>query len=631
MSGPPRVGGGGDDGGKRNGGNLMDNLFSTDNLLAQTRKQTSMRDMKQKSSSPSSSPMNSSAADGGRGRGGGKVHNNNNNNNNGNGLDGFPASSSSTMQADDLDAFFSTQTQTETKEASKTKNGVHQNDSFLDELAAFASTPVPPSSASATTNSSVDDLFGISSDAQGSSPVGAARGKTETTTETQPTHHGEPMLRHQQGDKERAREQQNQHYRSNEMKRNSNDITTDSNRKPARNTGDDGVDRSANFEKSAATLASSPPSSRVQPQQHAPKLASSVNLDSLKTGIDSVAGFFKAGIRRAVGPQVVHFPRAPLEDSAPSLKQAPSKDGRRETRVASKQNETTEFSKKVDSSKIVNEEMILAQKSESAVKITVKETKTKTTNSKNTDERDKNNQKEEEEKSQDDLPSSDMDAFFGSAGARSVNSSTSNSHIDLESMFNSSNAPKSNSAPSPVADDFFGASVASSGPSGSSAIKDQGAFKYNPESDDEQDGDTEQRAQLRKQRHERNRVRIEQALEEKRARERQAMEERAERQTLQDLIGTDIDEWGKKYGGNVRTMLANLSEVLWEDHAYKVPSMMDLMEPIKVKKSYHRALVIIHPDKVAQKGGGASQRFIADKVFDLMKDAYRDFERKEMS
>ena len=30
MSGPPRVGGGGDDGGKRNG-ELMDNLFSTDN------------------------------------------------------------------------------------------------------------------------------------------------------------------------------------------------------------------------------------------------------------------------------------------------------------------------------------------------------------------------------------------------------------------------------------------------------------------------------------------------------------------------------------------------------------------------------------------------------------------------
>ena len=64
----------------------------------------------------------------------------------------------------------------------------------MDELAAFTSTPAPPSSstyvfvhkradasevknmaassASATTNSSIDDLFGMSSDAQSSSPVG---------------------------------------------------------------------------------------------------------------------------------------------------------------------------------------------------------------------------------------------------------------------------------------------------------------------------------------------------------------------------------------------------------------------------------------------------------------------------
>jgi len=228
----------------------------------------------------------------------------------------------------------------------------------------------------------------------------------------------------------------------------------------------------------------------------------------------------------------------------------------------------------------------------------------------------------------------------------SINNSTSNSQLDLESMLNTSNNNNMNNGgsnnPSAVADDFFGTSVSGNCPTsnGSSAIntnninnhkktKKEGAFEYNPESDDEQEGDTEERMRLRKQRHERNRVRIEQALEEKRTREREAMEERAERQTLQDLIGADIDEWGKKYGGNIRTMLANLGEVLWEDHAYNAPSMMDLMEPIKVKKSYHRALVIIHPDKVAQKGGGASKRFIADKVFDLMKDSYRAFESKE--
>ena len=642
MSGSPGVGGSGASGSKRNGGSFMDDLLSTDNLLAQTKKQPSMRDMKFSSTS-------SSAAAGAGGTGGGRTggdFNNYQSNNNISGLDSF-ASSPSTMHADDLDAFFSTKTQAQTQTTTSSRiqitknNGVHQNDSFLDELAAFASTPAPPtkssshafdqranasevkaSSTSATTNSSIDDLFGLSSDAQSSSsPSIAERTKTHMTKESQPA-------QYQRANEEvGAQKSENEPQRS-KMKENSNGITTESSRKAARNNSEDGEDRRANFGKSAATFSSSPVS-RVQPHQHAQKLASSVKLESLKTGIDSVAGFFKAGIRRAVGPQVVHFPRAPLEDSAPELKQAPPKDNRSETREAGKQND------KIATTKRFNGEVVLAEKFKSTVQVTAEETRTKTRNGNDENKKDKNNQKEEEEKKkkvQDDLSSSDMDAFFGSVGARSVDSSASNSHIDLESMFNSSsNAPKSKGAPPPVADDFFGTSVDGGCPSGSSAIKTEGAFEYKPESDDEQDGDTEERTRLRKQRHERNRARIEQALEEKRARERQAIEERAERQTLQDLIGSDIDEWGKKYGGNVRTMLANLSEVLWEGHAYKVPSMMDLMEPIKVKKSYHRALVIIHPDKVAQKGGGASQRFIADKVFDLMKDAYRDFERKELS
>ena len=634
-------------GGKRDGGDFMDDLLSTDNLLAQTRKQTSMRDMK--SSSTSSRQIQkspSSTFDGAEGGGGN------------NGLDGC-ASSSSTMQAGDLDAFFSTtttrrrrqthiQTQTTTRQyqqhTTSTKNGVHQNDTFMDELAAFTSTPAPPSSstsvfvhkradasevknmaassASATTNSSIDDLFGMSSDAQSSSPVETEHRKTQMTMETQPTHQDEPTLSRQQLSNEEARERNNP-QRSKIME-NSIDVMNEGNRKPATNTGDS-EDRRANFEKSATLSAS--PASRMSSQQCAQKSASSVKLESLKTGIDSVAGFFKAGIRRAIGPQVVHFPRAPLEQSAPEFQEALQKDGRSETRDVTKKNET--IVPKDESSKNLDDEAMLAEKFESTVKVTMEETRTKMS-SNDTDERHQN----KSNKRQNDLSSSDMDAFFSSAGAHSVDSSTSNSHIDLESMFNSSNnnksMPKSNGAPPPAADDFFGTPVGG-GVSSSSATKNEGAFEYNPESDEEQDGDTEERMRLRKQRHERNRARIEQALEEKRARERQAIEERAERQTLQDLIGTDIDEWGKKYGGNVRTMLANLSEVLWEDHTYKVPSMMDLMEPIKVKKSYHRALVIIHPDKVAQKGGGASQRFIADKVFDLMKDAYRDFERKELS
>ena len=143
---------------------------------------------------------------------------------------------------------------------------------------------------------------------------------------------------------------------------------------------------------------------------------------------------------------------------------------------------------------------MLAEKFESTVKVTMEETRTKMS-SNDTDERHQN----KSNKRQNDLSSSDMDAFFSSAGAHSVDSSTSNSHIDLESMFNSSNnnksMPKSNGAPPPATDDFFGTPVGG-GVSSSSATKNEGAFEYNPESDEEQDGDTEERMRLRKQRHE---------------------------------------------------------------------------------------------------------------------------------
>lgn len=177
-----------------------------------------------------------------------------------------------------------------------------------------------------------------------------------------------------------------------------------------------------------------------------------------------------------------------------------------------------------------------------------------------------------------------------------------------------------------VVDDLFGAmdTRATSQPTSASS-----GFEYKPD-EDVDPNEPPERAALRAARHERNRQRIEQALKEKRARESAARQEQSERQMLKDLIGADIDAWQKKNQNNIRTMLANLGDVLWEGHRYKAPDMATLMQPTGVKKSYHRALVVIHPDKVSQAGGDASQRYIADKVFDIMKMAYKDFEAKEL-
>ena len=149
-------------------------------------------------------------------------------------------------------------------------------------------------------------------------------------------------------------------------------------------------------------------------------------------------------------------------------------------------------------------------------------------------------------------------------------------------------------------------------------------------SDDEQEGDTEERTAARKKRHDRVRAAMQAKLQEKRDREIAAVAEQAERQVLKDLIGAEIDEWLRQNQGNIRTMLAKLGDVLWENHGYKAPGLNELIEANSVKKAYHKALIIIHPDKVRQKGGSTDQCYIADRVFDQVRDAYKAMCEKEM-
>jgi hypothetical protein len=48
-------------------------------------------------------------------------------------------------------------------------------------------------------------------------------------------------------------------------------------------------------------------------------------------------------------------------------------------------------------------------------------------------------------------------------------------------------------------------------------------------------------------------------------------------------------------------------------------SLTDLITAAAVKKVYRKATLCIHPDKVQQKGANLQQKYIAEKVFDLLK------------
>lgn len=59
--------------------------------------------------------------------------------------------------------------------------------------------------------------------------------------------------------------------------------------------------------------------------------------------------------------------------------------------------------------------------------------------------------------------------------------------------------------------------------------------------------------------------------------------------------------------------------MLWPESGWQPVSLTDLITAAAVKKWYRKATLCIHPDKVQQKGANLQQKYIAEKVFDLLK------------
>ncbi|RVW58977.1 Auxilin-related protein 2 [Vitis vinifera] len=59
--------------------------------------------------------------------------------------------------------------------------------------------------------------------------------------------------------------------------------------------------------------------------------------------------------------------------------------------------------------------------------------------------------------------------------------------------------------------------------------------------------------------------------------------------------------------------------VLWPECGWQPVSLTNLITAASVKKVYRKATLCIHPDKVQQKGANLQQKYIAEKVFNLLK------------
>ncbi|KAK9134982.1 hypothetical protein Syun_014312 [Stephania yunnanensis] len=154
----------------------------------------------------------------------------------------------------------------------------------------------------------------------------------------------------------------------------------------------------------------------------------------------------------------------------------------------------------------------------------------------------------------------------------------------------------------------------------------------------EVDGESEERRRARLERHQRTQERAAKAVAEKNQRDLQAQMEQAERHVNQmdpsvlitdisslyigliaESLDAEIKRWAAGKEGNLRALLSTLQYVLWAGCGWQPVSLTDLITAASVKKVYRKATLCIHPDKVQQKGADLQQKYIAEKVFDLLK------------
>ncbi|KAJ8762864.1 hypothetical protein K2173_022993 [Erythroxylum novogranatense] len=147
----------------------------------------------------------------------------------------------------------------------------------------------------------------------------------------------------------------------------------------------------------------------------------------------------------------------------------------------------------------------------------------------------------------------------------------------------------------------------------------------------EVDGESEERRKARMGRHHRTQHRVAQAVADMNQREFQTQHEQEERRRIADQMDAEIKRWAAGKEGNMRALLSSLQYVLWSECGWEPVSLTDLITSTSVKKVYRKATLCVHPDKVQQKGATLEQKYTAEKVFDILKEAWNKFNKEELS
>ncbi|KAA8547389.1 hypothetical protein F0562_003747 [Nyssa sinensis] len=143
------------------------------------------------------------------------------------------------------------------------------------------------------------------------------------------------------------------------------------------------------------------------------------------------------------------------------------------------------------------------------------------------------------------------------------------------------------------------------------------------------EGESAQRCKARLERHQRTAERAAKALAEKNMRDLLAQRELAERNRLAESLDAEVKRWSSGKEGNLRALLSTLQYILGPDCGWQPIPLTEVLTSVAVKKAYRKATLCVHPDKLQQRGASIQQKYISEKVFDLLKEAWNKFNSEE--
>lgn len=143
------------------------------------------------------------------------------------------------------------------------------------------------------------------------------------------------------------------------------------------------------------------------------------------------------------------------------------------------------------------------------------------------------------------------------------------------------------------------------------------------------EGESAIRSKARLERHQRTVERAAKALAEKNMRDILAQKEQAERNRLAESLDVEVRRWSSGKEGNLRALLSTLQYILGPESGWQPVPLTEVITAAAVKKAYRKATLCVHPDKLQQRGATIQQKYICEKVFDLLKEAWNRFNSEE--